>query len=72
MSEPYDTDADVIGSKAKYHKPKCPCVNNIPEINRKRLQNWQLAVAIGLTPCGVCNPFYLKPDEPPPKRKIGF
>ncbi len=35
MSEPYDTDADVIGSKGKYHKPKCPCVNNIPEINRK-------------------------------------
>ena len=33
-SEPYYTDEDVIGSKYKYHRPKCPCIRNIEKTNR--------------------------------------
>ena len=45
---------------------------NLEKTNRKLLQNWQYAVAMGLAPCGVCNPFYIQPDQPSAKREIGF
>jgi len=71
-SEAYYTDEDVIGSANKYHRPSCWMVKKIPNTNRKRLQNWEVAAAIGLMPCSLCNPFYLPPVKQQPKRKIGF
>ncbi len=71
QAEPYYTEEDVIGGASRYHRPSCFVIRNIYARNRKRLQNWQVAVALGLTPCGVCNPCYVKPEVKPPK-KIGF
>jgi len=60
----------VIGSACKYHRRSCHLIRNISTTNRKRLRNWEEAVFLGLTPCGVCKPFCM-PAEPP-RRPIGF
>jgi len=70
MDDPYYTDEEVIAFK--YQRPDCPVISRIAKINRKRLQNWQLAVALRLAPCRSCNPFYLELQEPAAKTKIGF
>jgi hypothetical protein len=71
LTEPYYIEEDVIGSTHMYHRPSCRVIQSIYKHNRKRLQNWQVAVGLGLAPCGVCKPFFAKPDLKPP-RKIGF
>ncbi len=71
QAERYYTEEDVIGSASRYHRPSCHVIRNIPRNNYKLLQNWQVAVALGLTPCGVCKPFYVKP-EVKRQQKIGF
>ena len=70
-TEPYYTDEEVIGSSSKYHRPFCPVIRNIYKTNRKRLQNWRVAVELGLTPCGLCGPCYVPQAVQAPKR-IGF
>jgi len=66
-SVPYYDEEDVIGSSGKYHRTSCHVIRNIYQRNLKRLRSWEKAVAIGLEPCGVCNPFYRRTaTESPP------
>ena len=67
--EDYLFGEPVIGSYYNYHREFCHVIKNIPRANKKKLCNWQEAVALGLEPSKLCNPCYIKPNEP---RIIGF
>lgn len=60
---PYYEAEEVYGGSAKYHRRVCHTIQKIWRYNLKRLPSWKDAVAIGLKPCGVCNPYFRVPSD---------
>ncbi len=59
----YYDEEEVIGSAYKYHRPWCHIIKNIRPKNEKLLSSWKSAADLGLTPCGVCNPYFAPTPE---------
>jgi hypothetical protein len=57
--EQYYDEEEVYTSSTKYHRPFCHMIEKVRRRNLKRLSSWKSAVALGLEPCGLCNPFHL-------------
>ena len=49
---------EVIGNVSTYHRPDCHILRNSRSNQLMRFQSWGGAVAEGMKPCGVCNPFF--------------
>jgi hypothetical protein len=60
----YLDEEDVFTSLTKYHRPSCHMIEKVRRRNFKRLKSWKSAVALGLEPCGICNPFYIPRAAP--------
>ena len=42
-------------------------IEKVRRRNFRRLKSWRSAVALGLEPCGICNPFYIPSAAAPPQ-----